>query len=77
MLDYLAQPEVIDALRAGDEQGEHDLSAVRDQLAAVRWALSCAIRARPPWLDQAWWLAARARRARSSKSRAAATVWNG
>ncbi|MGQ0718688.1 MAG: recombinase family protein [Pseudonocardiales bacterium] len=36
MLDYLAQPEVIDALHAGDEQGEHDLSAVRDQLAAVR-----------------------------------------
>src|SRR5918911_2080573 len=36
MLAYLARPEVIDALRAGDEQGSHELSQVQDRLAAVR-----------------------------------------
>ncbi|MGH4007847.1 MAG: recombinase family protein [Pseudonocardiaceae bacterium] len=36
MLGYLARPEVIDTLRAGDEAGGHELSAVREQLAVVR-----------------------------------------
>ncbi|MEO7194766.1 MAG: hypothetical protein ABIZ05_08085 [Pseudonocardiaceae bacterium] len=36
MLDYLAQPDVIDALRADEHDGDRELSAVHDQLAAVR-----------------------------------------
>ncbi len=36
MLEYLARPDVIDTLRAGDQQGDRELSTVRDQLAVVR-----------------------------------------
>ncbi|MGH3603039.1 MAG: recombinase family protein, partial [Pseudonocardiaceae bacterium] len=36
MLDYLAQPDVIDALRAGERDGDRELSEVRDRLAAAR-----------------------------------------
>jgi site-specific DNA recombinase len=36
MLDYLAQPDVIDVLHAGEEDDDRELSAVRDQLSAVR-----------------------------------------
>ncbi|MDQ3765194.1 MAG: recombinase family protein [Actinomycetota bacterium] len=36
MLDYLAQPDVLATLRAGDEQGDRELSQVQDRLAAVR-----------------------------------------
>ncbi len=36
MLDYLAQPDVIDTLRAGEHEGDRELSEVRDQLAAMR-----------------------------------------
>ncbi len=36
MLDYLAQPDVIDALRSGEQDGDRELSDVRDRLAAVR-----------------------------------------
>jgi DNA invertase Pin-like site-specific DNA recombinase len=36
MLGYLARPDVIDTLRAGDEQGETELSHVRDELAVLR-----------------------------------------
>jgi site-specific DNA recombinase len=36
MLDYLARPDVIDTLRAGDRQGDRDLSEVQGQLAAAR-----------------------------------------
>lgn len=36
MLDYLAQPDVIDTLRAGEHDGDRELSEVRDRLAAVR-----------------------------------------
>jgi site-specific DNA recombinase len=36
MLDYLAQSDVIDTLRAGEHEGDRELSEVRDQLAAVR-----------------------------------------
>ena len=35
MLDYLARPDVIDTLRANDD-GDNELSQIRDQLAAVR-----------------------------------------
>lgn len=33
MLHYLARPDVIDTLRAGDHDGDRELSRVRDQLA--------------------------------------------
>ncbi len=36
MLDYLAQPDVIDTLLAGEHEGDRELSDVRDRLAAVR-----------------------------------------
>ena len=36
MLHYLARPDVIDTLRAGDHDGDRELSRVRDQLAALR-----------------------------------------
>ncbi|MEO7194573.1 MAG: recombinase family protein [Pseudonocardiaceae bacterium] len=36
MLAYLARPEVIDTLRAGERHDDRELSAVRDQLATVR-----------------------------------------
>jgi DNA invertase Pin-like site-specific DNA recombinase len=36
MLEYLAQPDVIDTLRANEHHGDRELSQVRDQLAAVR-----------------------------------------
>ncbi len=36
MLDYLAQSDVIDALRAGEHDGDRELSEVRDRLAAAR-----------------------------------------
>ncbi|MGH3922203.1 MAG: hypothetical protein ACRDTT_04920, partial [Pseudonocardiaceae bacterium] len=36
MLDYLAHPDVIDALRAGEHEDDRELSSVRDQLAVVR-----------------------------------------
>ncbi|HEY2763123.1 MAG TPA: hypothetical protein VGJ13_03790 [Pseudonocardiaceae bacterium] len=36
MLDYLARPQVIDTLRAAEQHGDHELSAIRDQLATVR-----------------------------------------
>lgn len=36
MLEYLARPDVIDTLRAGDQQGDRELSTLRDQLAVVR-----------------------------------------
>jgi DNA invertase Pin-like site-specific DNA recombinase len=36
MLDYLAQPDVIDTLHASEHEGDRELSQVRDQLAAVR-----------------------------------------
>ncbi|MDQ2880766.1 MAG: hypothetical protein M3Y48_05750 [Actinomycetota bacterium] len=36
MLGYLARPEVIDTLRAGEQHDDRELSAIRDQLATVR-----------------------------------------
>jgi hypothetical protein len=36
MLGYLARPEVLETLRAGDEHGEQELTQVRDQLTEVR-----------------------------------------
>ncbi|MGH3426850.1 MAG: recombinase family protein [Sciscionella sp.] len=36
MLTYLARPEVVDTLRAGDQEGDRELSQVRDQLALLR-----------------------------------------
>lgn len=36
MLAYLARPEVIDTLRAGEQHDDRELSTVRDQLATVR-----------------------------------------
>ncbi len=36
MLAYLVRPDVIDALRAGDQHDDRELSAVRDQLALAR-----------------------------------------
>jgi site-specific DNA recombinase len=36
MLAYLARPDVIDTLRAGDQEGDRELSHVRDQLALLR-----------------------------------------
>ncbi|MGH3571949.1 MAG: recombinase family protein [Pseudonocardiaceae bacterium] len=36
MLAYLARPEVIDTLRAGEQHDDRELSAIRDQLATVR-----------------------------------------
>jgi hypothetical protein len=36
MLTYLARPEVIDTLRAGEQHDDRELSAIRDQLATVR-----------------------------------------
>ena len=36
MLAYLARPDVIDTLRAGDQHGDRELSAVRDQQALAR-----------------------------------------
>lgn len=36
MLAYLARPDVIDALRAGDRHDDRELSAVRDRLALAR-----------------------------------------
>jgi len=36
MLEYLVRPDVIDTLRAGDQEGDRELSAVRDQFAVVR-----------------------------------------
>lgn len=36
MLDYLAQPDVIATLRAGDQDGDRELSEMRDRLATVR-----------------------------------------
>ncbi|MGH4001502.1 MAG: recombinase family protein, partial [Pseudonocardiaceae bacterium] len=36
MLAYLARPEVIDSLRAGEQDDDRELSAIRDQLATVR-----------------------------------------
>ncbi|MGH3806003.1 MAG: hypothetical protein ACRDRU_05065 [Pseudonocardiaceae bacterium] len=36
MLAYLARPEVMDTLRAGDQEGDRELSQVRDQLALLR-----------------------------------------
>ena len=36
MLEYLAQPDVMDTLRAGEHDGDRELSAVQDQLAAAR-----------------------------------------
>jgi hypothetical protein len=36
MVAYLARPEVIDTLRAGEQHDDRELSAIRDQLATVR-----------------------------------------
>jgi hypothetical protein len=36
MLAYLARPEVIDTLRAGELDDDQELSALRDQLATMR-----------------------------------------
>lgn len=36
MLAYLARPEVIDTVRAGERHDDRELSAIRDQLATVR-----------------------------------------
>lgn len=36
MLAYLARPEVIDSLRAGEQDDDRELSTLRDQLATVR-----------------------------------------
>jgi site-specific DNA recombinase len=36
MLAYLARPEVIDTLRAGEQHDDRELSVIRDQLATVR-----------------------------------------
>ncbi|MGH3853432.1 MAG: recombinase family protein [Pseudonocardiaceae bacterium] len=36
MLTYLARPDVMDTLRAGDQEGDRELSHVRDQLALLR-----------------------------------------
>ncbi|MBV8995952.1 MAG: hypothetical protein JO287_20115, partial [Pseudonocardiales bacterium] len=36
MLAYLARPEVIDSLRAGEQHDDRELSTLRDQLATVR-----------------------------------------
>ncbi len=36
MLDYLARPDVVDALRAGEDHDDQELASVRDQLATAR-----------------------------------------
>lgn len=36
MLAYLARPDVIDTLRAGEQPDDRELSTIRDQLATVR-----------------------------------------
>jgi DNA invertase Pin-like site-specific DNA recombinase len=36
MLAYLARPEVLDALRAGEQDDDRELSTIKDQLATVR-----------------------------------------
>ena len=36
MLSYLARPDVIDTLRAGEQHDDRKLSAIQDQLATVR-----------------------------------------
>jgi hypothetical protein len=36
LLDYLAQPDVLNTLRAGERDGDRELCVLRDQLALVR-----------------------------------------